>query len=125
MQTIRDFYLAPGVVVTGDVQLGSGVNVWFGCVIRGDLARITLGARAGPARGPHPPRRGRGRVGAPTGPAGCGREPGRARARARGGGGRGGKRAGGGGEGKEKDRDASWPSEATGGGADVRPPCTQ
>jgi carbonic anhydrase/acetyltransferase-like protein (isoleucine patch superfamily) len=45
MQTIRDFYLAPGVVVTGDVELGSGVNVWFGSVIRGDLARITLGAR--------------------------------------------------------------------------------
>jgi carbonic anhydrase/acetyltransferase-like protein (isoleucine patch superfamily) len=45
MQTIRDFYLAPGVVVTGDVELGAGVNVWFGSVIRGDLARITLGPR--------------------------------------------------------------------------------
>jgi carbonic anhydrase/acetyltransferase-like protein (isoleucine patch superfamily) len=46
MQTIRDFYLAPGVVVTGDVELGPGVNIWFGSVIRGDLARVTLGARA-------------------------------------------------------------------------------
>jgi carbonic anhydrase/acetyltransferase-like protein (isoleucine patch superfamily) len=45
MQTIRDFYLAPGVVVTGDVELGPGVNVWFGSVIRGDLGRITLGPR--------------------------------------------------------------------------------
>jgi carbonic anhydrase/acetyltransferase-like protein (isoleucine patch superfamily) len=45
MQAIRDYYIAPGAVVTGDVALGSGVNVWFGCVLRGDLARITLGPR--------------------------------------------------------------------------------
>jgi carbonic anhydrase/acetyltransferase-like protein (isoleucine patch superfamily) len=45
MQAIQDFYLAPGVIVTGDVQLASGVNIWFGSVVRGDLARITLGAR--------------------------------------------------------------------------------
>jgi carbonic anhydrase/acetyltransferase-like protein (isoleucine patch superfamily) len=45
MQTIRDFYIAPGVVVTGDVVLSAGVNLWFGCVVRGDLARITLGPR--------------------------------------------------------------------------------
>jgi carbonic anhydrase/acetyltransferase-like protein (isoleucine patch superfamily) len=45
MQTIGDFYLSPGVIVTGDVELSAGVNVWFGCVIRGDLARITLGPR--------------------------------------------------------------------------------
>jgi carbonic anhydrase/acetyltransferase-like protein (isoleucine patch superfamily) len=46
MQLIRDFYLAPGVVVTGDVVLSAGVNIWFGSVLRGDLARITLGPRA-------------------------------------------------------------------------------
>ena len=45
MQAIRDFYVAPGVVVTGDVVLSAGVNLWYGCVLRGDLARITLGAR--------------------------------------------------------------------------------
>jgi carbonic anhydrase/acetyltransferase-like protein (isoleucine patch superfamily) len=45
MQAIKDFYIAPGVVVTGDVVLGPGVNVWYGAVIRGDLARITLGPR--------------------------------------------------------------------------------
>lgn len=45
MQTIRDFYLAPDAVVTGDVALGAGVNIWFGTIIRGDLAKITLGAR--------------------------------------------------------------------------------
>lgn len=45
MQTIRDFYLAPGSIVTGDVELGAGVNIWFGTIVRGDMARITLGAR--------------------------------------------------------------------------------
>jgi carbonic anhydrase/acetyltransferase-like protein (isoleucine patch superfamily) len=45
MQAIQDFYLAPGVVVTGDVVLAAGVNLWFGTVVRGDLARITLGPR--------------------------------------------------------------------------------
>src|ERR1700730_836885 len=45
MQTIQDFYVAPGVVVTGDVILSPGVNIWYGCVLRGDIARITLGPR--------------------------------------------------------------------------------
>jgi carbonic anhydrase/acetyltransferase-like protein (isoleucine patch superfamily) len=45
MQSIQDFYVAPGVVVSGDVLLSPGVNIWFGSVIRGDLARITLGPR--------------------------------------------------------------------------------
>src|SRR5205823_3487342 len=29
----------------GDVVLAAGVNIWYGCVLRGDLARITLGPR--------------------------------------------------------------------------------
>jgi carbonic anhydrase/acetyltransferase-like protein (isoleucine patch superfamily) len=45
MQAIRDFYIAPGVVITGDVVLSAGVNIWFGSVVRGDLARTTLGPR--------------------------------------------------------------------------------
>jgi carbonic anhydrase/acetyltransferase-like protein (isoleucine patch superfamily) len=45
MQQIGDAYVAPGVVVTGDVVLSAGVNLWFGAVLRGDLARITLGPR--------------------------------------------------------------------------------
>jgi len=45
MQSIQDYYLAPGAIVTGDVLLSPGVNIWFGSVIRGDLARITLGPR--------------------------------------------------------------------------------
>jgi carbonic anhydrase/acetyltransferase-like protein (isoleucine patch superfamily) len=45
MQQIRDFYIAHSAVVTGDVVLGAGVNIWYGCVLRGDVARLTLGAR--------------------------------------------------------------------------------
>jgi carbonic anhydrase/acetyltransferase-like protein (isoleucine patch superfamily) len=45
MRAISDYYVAPDAVVTGDVVLSAGVNVWFGTVVRGDLARITLGPR--------------------------------------------------------------------------------
>src|SRR5438477_3604888 len=45
MQNIQGFYVAPGAVVVGDVVMAPGVNIWFGSIIRGDLARISLGAR--------------------------------------------------------------------------------
>lgn len=45
IEAIRDFYIATTAVVVGNVDLGPGANVWFNTVIRGDLARITLGAR--------------------------------------------------------------------------------
>src|SRR5438093_1168973 len=45
MQPMQGSYIAPGVVVTGDVILSPGVNLWFGTVVRGDLARITFGPR--------------------------------------------------------------------------------
>jgi len=45
MQAIQDSYIAPGVIVTGDVLLSAGVNIWFGSVVRGDLARIIIGPR--------------------------------------------------------------------------------
>jgi carbonic anhydrase/acetyltransferase-like protein (isoleucine patch superfamily) len=43
MHVVKGAYLAPGVVVTGDVVLGAGANLWFGTIVRGDLARVTLG----------------------------------------------------------------------------------
>jgi carbonic anhydrase/acetyltransferase-like protein (isoleucine patch superfamily) len=46
MQAIQDFYIAQNAVVTGEVIIAAGANVWFTSVIRGDLARITLGPRA-------------------------------------------------------------------------------
>lgn len=45
MRIIGESYVADNVVVTGDVVLSPGVNLWFGTVIRGDLERITLGPR--------------------------------------------------------------------------------
>ena len=45
MRLIRDYYVARDAIVTGDVALAAGVNIWFGCVLRGDLSRISLGPR--------------------------------------------------------------------------------
>jgi carbonic anhydrase/acetyltransferase-like protein (isoleucine patch superfamily) len=41
----EDAFIAPGAVVIGDVEIGSGTSVWFGCVIRGDVHEIRIGAR--------------------------------------------------------------------------------
>ena len=43
MQRIGDYYIAPGAVVTGDVVLSAGVNIWFGCILRGDVNEIRVG----------------------------------------------------------------------------------
>jgi gamma-carbonic anhydrase len=39
----KDVFLAPGVVVLGDVQIGDAANLWFYTVARGDVHRITIG----------------------------------------------------------------------------------
>jgi carbonic anhydrase/acetyltransferase-like protein (isoleucine patch superfamily) len=38
--------LAPGAAVVGDVTLGDDVSIWYGAVLRGDLAAIRVGARS-------------------------------------------------------------------------------
>lgn len=38
-------FVAQGAVVTGEVDLGVDVGIWFGCVVRGDDAPLTIGAR--------------------------------------------------------------------------------
>ena len=38
-------FLAPGCVVVGDVEIGPDSSVWFGAVLRGDVAPIKIGAR--------------------------------------------------------------------------------
>jgi carbonic anhydrase/acetyltransferase-like protein (isoleucine patch superfamily) len=43
MRIVQGAYLAEGVVVTGAVTLAAGVNLWYGTIIRGDVAAITLG----------------------------------------------------------------------------------
>lgn len=45
MPTIApDAFIAPGAVIIGDVHIGAKSNVWFGCVIRGDVNHIRIGA---------------------------------------------------------------------------------
>jgi carbonic anhydrase/acetyltransferase-like protein (isoleucine patch superfamily) len=38
-------FIAPNATVIGDVVIGAGTSVWFGCVIRGDVHEIRIGAR--------------------------------------------------------------------------------
>jgi carbonic anhydrase/acetyltransferase-like protein (isoleucine patch superfamily) len=45
MRKIGDSFVAENAVVTGDVVLRAGVNIWYGCVLRGDVARIMLEER--------------------------------------------------------------------------------
>ncbi len=46
MPTIHpEAFIAPGAVVIGDVHIGKETNVWFGCVIRGDVNTIRIGER--------------------------------------------------------------------------------
>jgi carbonic anhydrase/acetyltransferase-like protein (isoleucine patch superfamily) len=40
----RDVYIHPSATVIGDVELGDGVSVWPGVVIRGDVNSIRIGA---------------------------------------------------------------------------------
>ena len=46
MPNIHDSaFVAPGVVVTGNVAIGAESSIWFGCIIRGDVHSVTIGAR--------------------------------------------------------------------------------
>ncbi|MGB9152089.1 MAG: gamma carbonic anhydrase family protein [Alphaproteobacteria bacterium] len=38
-------FIAPGAVVIGDVEIGAESSIWFGCVVRGDVNKIRIGAR--------------------------------------------------------------------------------
>jgi carbonic anhydrase/acetyltransferase-like protein (isoleucine patch superfamily) len=39
-------FIAPGAVIIGDVEIGDGANIWFGCVLRGDITGIVVGANS-------------------------------------------------------------------------------
>ncbi|QQK78400.1 gamma carbonic anhydrase family protein [Salicibibacter cibarius] len=41
----KSCYIADGVVVTGDVSIGSDSSIWFHTVIRGDVAPTVIGDR--------------------------------------------------------------------------------
>ena len=37
-------FVAPGAAVVGDVRVGARSSVWYGCVVRGDVNRVEIGA---------------------------------------------------------------------------------
>ena len=39
----KSCYVAPGAYVTGDVELGKDVNIWYTAVLRGDSGTIRVG----------------------------------------------------------------------------------
>jgi carbonic anhydrase/acetyltransferase-like protein (isoleucine patch superfamily) len=41
-----DAWIAPTATVIGDVTIGAGSGVWFGCILRGDVNSIRIGARS-------------------------------------------------------------------------------
>ena len=38
-------FLAPGVVVVGDVTIGPKASLWFGVIVRGDTEKVVIGAQ--------------------------------------------------------------------------------
>ncbi len=39
-------FIAPGVTIIGDVEIGAGSSVWYNCVLRADVSRIVIGERS-------------------------------------------------------------------------------
>jgi gamma-carbonic anhydrase len=44
-RTAGGFWAADTAVIAGDVRIGADASVWHGCVLRGDVAPIRVGAR--------------------------------------------------------------------------------
>ena len=40
----EDAFIAETAVIIGDVEIGAGSSVWYGCVLRGDVNRIRVGS---------------------------------------------------------------------------------
>ncbi|EHA8586204.1 Gamma carbonic anhydrase 1, mitochondrial [Cocos nucifera] len=40
----RDAFVSPSASVIGDVQVGQGSSIWYGCVLRGDVNSICIGS---------------------------------------------------------------------------------
>ena len=38
-----DAFIAETAVIIGDVEIGAGASIWYGCVVRGDVNRIRIG----------------------------------------------------------------------------------
>ena len=40
----RDVFIAENAVIIGDVEIGANSSIWYGCVLRGDVHSIRVGA---------------------------------------------------------------------------------
>ncbi|KAK3413902.1 gamma carbonic anhydrase 1, mitochondrial [Eucalyptus grandis] len=40
----KDVFVAPSASIIGDIQIGRGSSIWYGCVLRGDVNNISIGA---------------------------------------------------------------------------------
>ncbi|KAI3785573.1 hypothetical protein L1987_44695 [Smallanthus sonchifolius] len=40
----KDAFVAPSASIIGDVQVGAGSSIWYGCVMRGDVNSISIGS---------------------------------------------------------------------------------
>ncbi|KAL9262118.1 Gamma carbonic anhydrase 1, mitochondrial-like protein [Drosera capensis] len=40
----KDAFVAPSASVIGEVQIGAGSSIWYGCVLRGDVNYINIGS---------------------------------------------------------------------------------
>ncbi|XP_047314842.1 gamma carbonic anhydrase 2, mitochondrial-like [Impatiens glandulifera] len=40
----QDAFVAPGASIIGDVRVGKSSSIWYGCVLRGDVNSISIGA---------------------------------------------------------------------------------
>ncbi|MCC6679650.1 MAG: gamma carbonic anhydrase family protein [Phycisphaeraceae bacterium] len=45
MRVVRGVYLADTATVRGEVTIGRDTNIWYGAVVRGDVAPISIGSR--------------------------------------------------------------------------------
>ena len=43
MERLGDFYVAEDAVLVGECAIAADVNIWYGCVLRGDDAPLTIG----------------------------------------------------------------------------------
>jgi len=41
-----DAFIAPTAMLVGDIEVGPQASIWYGCVLRGDVNRIIVGARS-------------------------------------------------------------------------------
>ena len=41
----ENVFVAPGAKVIGDVHIGAQSSIWYGCILRGDVNEIRIGAR--------------------------------------------------------------------------------